>query len=120
MAATQRRPESLAVRPNPLEIPTATKELIDPLLSSQYIDQIQTEYDVLLRSAITYDPHFDTALLNRAFAYASIKHADQFRRSGEPYILHPIAVAQILTELQMDAKVLSAALLHDVVEDCNV
>lgn len=65
-------------------------------------------------------PTTDTDLLNRAYAFAHEKHEGQFRRTGEPYIEHPIAVAGILAELGMDDPTLAAGLLHDVPEDCGV
>ncbi len=54
-----------------------------------------------------------------AYAYASALHAGQFRQSGEPYISHPLAVAQIVAELHLDTDSICAALLHDTVEDCS-
>ncbi len=64
----------------------------------------------------SYRPE-DTLLLVRAYMLASYAHRDQRRESGEPYILHPIAVAQILIELGMDPACVAAGLLHDVAED---
>jgi guanosine-3',5'-bis(diphosphate) 3'-pyrophosphohydrolase len=74
----------------------------------------------LIQKAQVYHPHVDADLLRRAYAYAAEKHEGQTRRSGEPYITHPLAVALILTELEMDDATLAAGLLHDVVEDCGV
>lgn len=65
-------------------------------------------------------PTSDAGLLERAYAFAHEKHEGQKRRTGEPYIEHPIAVAGILAELGMDDPTLAAGLLHDVVEDCGV
>ena len=62
-------------------------------------------------------PKADLAILQRAYEVAEAKHADQLRRSGDPYITHPLAVANILAELGMDTTTLVAALLHDTVED---
>ena len=62
-------------------------------------------------------PKADLALLQRAYAVAEERHATQLRRSGDPYITHPLAVANILAELGMDTTTLVAALLHDTVED---
>ena len=56
-------------------------------------------------------------LINRAYNYALLKHAGQFRRSGEPYIIHPLAVAYILSELNVEPVTIAAALLHDTIED---
>jgi len=62
-------------------------------------------------------PKADVLLLQRAYEVAEERHADQLRRSGDPYITHPLAVANILAELGMDTTTLVAALLHDTVED---
>ena len=56
----------------------------------------------------------------RAYYYAEQAHEGQFRRSGDPYIIHPLAVANILAEMHMDAQSLMAAMLHDVIEDTAV
>lgn len=55
--------------------------------------------------------------IERAFVFAEQKHVEQKRRSGEPYIIHPTAVAKILAGMQLDSKTIMAALLHDVLED---
>src|SRR4051794_10424757 len=62
-------------------------------------------------------PKADLALLQRAYDVAEAKHEGQKRKSGDPYITHPLAVATILAELGMDTTTLVAALLHDTVED---
>ena len=62
----------------------------------------------------------DCALVEHAYCFAAEKHASQRRRSGEPYINHPVEVAVILAELKMDSDVVCAALLHDTVEDTEV
>ncbi len=62
-------------------------------------------------------PKADISVLQRAYEVAEKKHAEQFRHSGDPYITHPLAVANILAELGMDTTTLIAALLHDTVED---
>ena len=59
----------------------------------------------------------ELALLKRAFAFASEAHGNQKRKSGEPFVIHPVEVAIILADLRMDVEVLCAALLHDTVED---
>ena len=56
-------------------------------------------------------------LINRAYNYALLKHTGQFRKSGEPYIIHPLAVAYILSELSVEPVTIAAALLHDTIED---
>src|SRR5438270_4826529 len=72
---------------------------------------------VLLAVFRAQHPRGQTALISRAFAIARDAHEGQVRRSGDPYIQHPLAVATILAELGLDDVTLSAALLHDSVED---
>ena len=60
---------------------------------------------------------YDTELIGRAYEKARLLHEGQLRKSGEPYLIHPIAVAQILAELGMDEVTIMGGLLHDVVED---
>src|SRR5437016_14124679 len=67
-----------------------------------------------------YLPPPDVALVERAFAFSGHAHQCQFRKSGEPYITHPLAVASILSQWRVDAQGLAAALLHDVMEDTEV
>ena len=62
----------------------------------------------------------DVALVERAFDFSESAHRGQFRKSGEPYITHPLAVASILSQWRLDAQGLAAALLHDVMEDTSV
>src|SRR5579859_1634331 len=62
----------------------------------------------------------DRQMIEKAYHFACHAHEGQTRKSGEPYMMHPVAVAQILAELHMDAQAISAALLHDVVEDTPV
>lgn len=67
-----------------------------------------------------YNPEADVALLRRAHDYATAKHEGQFRKTGEPYIKHPVEVVDILAGLEMDTPSLCAGFLHDVVEDCGI
>jgi len=62
----------------------------------------------------------DLALIERAFRLAEAAHIDQKRSTGEPYILHPLAVAGILAQTKLDPPTIAAALLHDVAEDTSV
>ena len=66
------------------------------------------------------NPEFDSAKLQKAFDVAAAAHAGQKRKSGEDYITHPVAVAQILVDLGMDLATINAALLHDTVEDTGL
>ena len=74
----------------------------------------------LQRLTSTYLSEEDEAVLAKAFAFASEAHAGQCRKSGEPFVAHPVEVAIILADLRMDVETLSAALLHDTVEDTTV
>src|SRR5260370_3623137 len=62
----------------------------------------------------------DTALIEQAFEVARVAHVDQVRRSAEPYIAHPLAVAMILADLGLDDVTTAAALLHAAIEDTTV
>jgi len=75
--------------------------------------QIAEALDPLLITHRSVHPDADVRLLVRAYDFAQRLHADEYRRSGEPYVTHPVAVAQILAELGMDTATLVAALLHD-------
>ena len=73
--------------------------------------------DTLIRTVRMHHPKADLSLIERAYAVAERAHSGQKRRSGEPYITHPVAVAQIIADLGIGAKTIAAALLHDTVED---
>ena len=76
--------------------------------------------DALLEKAKTYLPADRLGIIDRAYRYAADAHEGQVRRSGEPFIEHPLQTALYLAELRLDANALAASLLHDVVEDCDV
>jgi GTP pyrophosphokinase len=73
----------------------------------------------LIKTVRQQHPKADIALIERAYRTAERAHAGQTRKSGEPYITHPLAVAQILADLGIGAKTIAAALLHDTVEDTD-
>ncbi|MFB6609231.1 RelA/SpoT family protein [Agromyces sp. NPDC056379] len=73
--------------------------------------------DTLMRTVRMHHPKADLSLIERAYTVAERAHEGQKRKSGEPYITHPIAVAQILADLGIGSKTVAAALLHDTVED---
>lgn len=75
--------------------------------------------DTLLRTVRMHHPKADLSLVERAYSVAERAHEGQKRKSGEPYITHPIAVAQILADLGIGSKTVAAALLHDTVEDTS-
>lgn len=74
-------------------------------------------YDRLIETVRRYHPSDDTSLLHRAYMTAKNAHMEQRRKSGEPYIIHPLCVAIILANLELDKETIMAGLLHDVVED---
>lgn len=75
------------------------------------------DLDNLIRTVRANHPKGDFSVIERAYAVAKDKHTGQQRQSGEPYITHPLAVAQILAELGLGPRAIAAALLHDTVED---
>ena len=79
-----------------------------------------TKFRELLRKVESYSPDCDRELLRRAYQFAAQHHANQRRQSGEPYLAHPLAVADILADLRLDLATIATALLHDVVEDTKV
>lgn len=74
----------------------------------------------VLAQAQSYLPEQDLDVLKKAYTFSLKSHETQLRAGGEPYIVHPLAVAKILSDLHMDASTLAAGLLHDVVEDTGV
>ncbi len=77
----------------------------------------QALYDQLIEQINKYHPSTDFSQIRRAYNIAYEAHKDQKRRSGEPYIIHPVSVAIILAELELDKETIIAGILHDVVED---
>jgi len=84
---------------------------------SEYINHTIEE---VLETVKKSNRRADLKIIKRAYEYAKDKHKDQLRRSGEPYIIHPIQVAYILSTLGLDHSTICAALLHDVIEDTDV
>ncbi|NLP49486.1 bifunctional (p)ppGpp synthetase/guanosine-3',5'-bis(diphosphate) 3'-pyrophosphohydrolase [Bacillus sp. RO1] len=76
--------------------------------------------DQVIDNARRYLKGEDIAFLERAYEFAKNAHAEQYRKSGEPYIIHPIQVAGILVDLDLDPSTIAAGFLHDVVEDTSV
>ncbi|MGZ0710841.1 RelA/SpoT family protein (plasmid) [Coraliomargarita sp. W4R53] len=77
------------------------------------------DVEQLLRTVRTHHPKGDLSIIERAYAVADRAHSGQIRQSGEPYITHPLAVAQILADMGLGPKAIAAALLHDTVEDTS-
>ena len=76
--------------------------------------------DEVIESATKHNKKIDVNIIKRAYDYACSNHGNQLRKSGEPYIIHPVQVAYELAELGLDSATICAALLHDVVEDTTV
>lgn len=76
--------------------------------------------DDIIHKAKTYLSDEDVEFIYRAYEYAYNAHKDQYRKSGEPYIIHPVQVAGILVNLEMDAETVACGFLHDVVEDTSI
>ena len=84
------------------------------------VNTIKLTIDDLIKKFKTYnDNEEDEILIRKAYDYAEKKHFGQKRISGDDYILHPLNVALILTEVSADAPCMAAALLHDTIEDCD-
>ncbi len=85
-----------------------------PIITQQIIDQ---RFEALLRQVQANRPSEDISLIRKAWEFCVQHHAGQMRASGEPYIIHPLEVAEVLAEMKLDATAIAAGLLHDSVED---
>src|SRR4051794_8704607 len=74
-------------------------------------------FEDLLEKVRAYSPDADVELLRRAYVFSAFEHRGQVRHSGEPYLIHPLVVADFLADMKLDAVAIAAGLLHDVVED---
>ncbi|HEY1580626.1 MAG TPA: bifunctional (p)ppGpp synthetase/guanosine-3',5'-bis(diphosphate) 3'-pyrophosphohydrolase [Terracidiphilus sp.] len=114
--ATVRHPTP-AEPPDASAIPAATAKTVQtpkPLLDQAAIDR---RFEALLRHAQANRPTEDIALIRKAWDFCVQHHKGQMRASGEPYIIHPLEVAEVLAEMKLDATAIAAGLLHDAVED---
>ncbi len=93
--------------------------MVQPMPKDEFSESPTSLEDLIARLPRTYSDE-DIQLIHNAYALASEAHADVPRASGEPYIIHPLAVAGILADLRLDAKAIAAGLLHDVAEDTTV
>ncbi|GMQ85463.1 MAG: RelA/SpoT family protein [Acidimicrobiia bacterium] len=89
-------------------------------VSEEPTEDPDAAFEQLVASLHTRHPEANEELIRRAYAVAEQAHAGQFRQTGDPYISHPIAVAQILADYGLDPQTIAAALMHDVVEDTSV
>ncbi len=74
-------------------------------------------FETLLEKVRSYSPEADVELLRKAYVFSALEHKGQVRHSGEPYLVHPLEVADLLADMKMDVVAVAAGLLHDVVED---
>ncbi len=83
------------------------------------METFEEHYASMCEAIQKYMPGTDMALVDKAVAYAREKHKDQKRKEGSPYIIHPLAVAEIVAEMRLDTDAILAALLHDCIEDTD-
>ena len=79
----------------------------------------EEHYASMMQAITRYAPSADLEVIQRAYEYADEKHKNQLRKSGEPYIIHPLAVTEIVAEIGLDTDAITAALLHDCLEDTD-
>ena len=101
-------------------MPEEVKEnpvILAPEKIPQQADDTDALVDKIIETVKSYSPNANTDMIYIAYRLAKSAHSHQFRRSGAPYIEHPVQIAYIASQLSLDATAISAALLHDVVED---
>ena len=101
-----------------VETPSSLRARLSRIINPGATPQ-NPELEPVLRTLRQFHPKSDVKMVTHAYLTAEYLHRDQKRRSGDPYISHPVAVAQILADLGMTAPTLAAALLHDTVEDTD-
>lgn len=99
------------------ELERKLEEERDSLKPTKEFESPEKLYDELIASVKKYHPSTDISLIEKAYRVAREAHEGQVRKSGEPYIIHPLCVSIILAELELDKETIVAGLLHDVVED---
>jgi len=95
-------------------VPAATAK---PAMADKDPRPIAERFELLLRQVQANRPHDDISLIRKAWEFCVSHHEGQTRASGEPYIIHPLEVAEVLAEMKLDSTAIAAALLHDAVED---
>jgi GTP diphosphokinase / guanosine-3',5'-bis(diphosphate) 3'-diphosphatase len=108
----------------PADVPTASSPLPgDSLIAVRAVKPpppqslIDERFEALLKQVQANRPSEDVSLIRKAWEFCVKHHEGQMRASGEPYIIHPLEVAEVLAEMKMDATAIAAGLLHDSVED---
>ena len=113
--ASLAEPSGAFVKPAPAPAELSHRPAARPLAAD-----IDSRFDHLLETVHLNRPQDDLDLIRRAWAFCIQQHEGQNRASGEPYIIHPLEVCQILADLKMDSTAIAAGLLHDAVEDTDV
>ncbi|MBQ9983915.1 MAG: bifunctional (p)ppGpp synthetase/guanosine-3',5'-bis(diphosphate) 3'-pyrophosphohydrolase [Lachnospiraceae bacterium] len=98
-------------------MPGMMKNREKPLSTPKDFTPPEELYALLIEKVLEYHPNTDISMIEKAYAIASKAHEGQLRKSGEPYIMHPLCVAIILAELELDKETIVAGILHDVIED---
>ena len=118
---------SLSPPPSPAAFPPETSlspiapEVAPPAPLAEHLPApAPTNVDALIARIKAYDPKVDTSVVARAFALAAKAHGTQKRDNGDPYIIHPVAVAEILAGYKLDVGSIATALMHDVIEDTGI
>ena len=83
------------------------------------METFEDHYASMHEAIMKYMPNADMELIDKAVEYANAKHKYQKRKDGSPYIIHPLAVAQVVAEIGLDMDAILAALLHDCIEDTD-
>jgi GTP diphosphokinase / guanosine-3',5'-bis(diphosphate) 3'-diphosphatase len=108
------------VSPLPAATPEESSAAHLPGSSAADIQSVDAKFQRLLATVHENRPGDDLELIRKSWAFCLQQHEGQKRASGEPYIIHPLEVAQVLAELKMDSTAIAAGLLHDAVEDTDV
>jgi len=109
-SASPTPPEDTSVGVRPPDTPSVAPRPIDTITIGQ-------RFEALLRRVQANRPSEDVSLIRKAWEFCVKHHEGQVRASGEPYVIHPLEVAEVLGEMKMDATSIAAGLLHDSVED---
>lgn len=112
----------MADGPKMIEEPYRNLEIVDghAVKAPEDYQDPDKLYDVLIGRIRKYHPSTDISMIEKAYNIARQAHGDQARKSGEPYIIHPLWVGIILADLEMDKETIAAGILHDVVEDTSM
>ncbi len=102
------------------ELEKSVRDVENSIKSTKEFESPEQLYDELIASVRKYHPSADISLIEKAYKVAYEAHKGQVRKSGEPYIIHPLCVGIILAELELDKETIVAGLLHDVLEDTTM